>query len=185
MASVYEIVQGLAQAASHAYDGALTEDGELVKVGLRREEGHPIHDKRVIDGFNVRFSGNKMVLSYQSEVHLKEVHASGFENEIDQRLTDIVSFLKKECRKVTGSTVTLKEEGEVDMRVESASRIRSWVTATKTFVIESIDAESILLPSENALEPTWKAFLEQGGWNGGGGKRPENDDRKKDKGPKS
>ena len=185
MASVYEIVQGLAQAASHAYDGALNEDGELVKAGLQREEGHPIYDKRVIDGFNVRFSGNHMILSYQSEVKLKEVYASGFETEIEQRLADIVSFLKKECRKITGSSVTLKEVGEVDMRVESTSRVRSWVTAYKTFIIEGIDTEPIKAPSEEGIEPAWRTFIELGGWNGSGGKRPENDSRKKDKGPKS
>ena len=36
MATVYEIVQGLSQAAANAYDGALNEDGEALKVGLQR-----------------------------------------------------------------------------------------------------------------------------------------------------
>jgi hypothetical protein len=34
MATTYEIVQGLAQAAANAYDGALDDKGELLKVGL-------------------------------------------------------------------------------------------------------------------------------------------------------
>ena len=69
MATVYEIVQGLAQAAANAYDGALGEDYEPVKTGaLRREEGNALIDQRVMDGFNVRFYGNNMVLSYQSEI---------------------------------------------------------------------------------------------------------------------
>ena len=54
MATVYEIVQGLSQAAANAYDGALDESGEPLKAGLQREED-PILDKRVMDGFNVKF----------------------------------------------------------------------------------------------------------------------------------
>ena len=48
MATVYEIVQGLSQAAANAYDGALDEKGEMLEAGLQREEGDPILDKRVI-----------------------------------------------------------------------------------------------------------------------------------------
>ena len=176
MATVYEIVQGLTQAAANAYDGALNDDGEPLKAGLQREEGNPLLDKRVMDGFNVRFFGNKMILSYHSEVQLKEVYANGFESEVDQRMTDIVSFLKKESRKITGNSVKLKQEGEVDMRVENTSRVRSWVTATKTYIIENVDAETVPQGSKDRLDSGWKSFLEQGGWQG---KRPKNDTRKK------
>ena len=82
MATVYEIVQGLSQAAANAYDGAMTEDGDPIKAGLKREEGDPLIDKRVMDGFNVKFHGNMMRLSYMSEVTLKEVYANGFESDI-------------------------------------------------------------------------------------------------------
>ena len=95
MATVYEIVQGLSQAAANAYDGALDADGEPIKAGLQREEGDPILDKRVMDGFNVSFYGNMMCIKYQAEVQHKEVYANGFEQEVEQRITDIASFLKK------------------------------------------------------------------------------------------
>ena len=32
---------------------------------------------------------------------------------------------------------------------------------------------------DTTLEDNWKKFLDQGGWNGEGGKRPDNDSRKK------
>ena len=48
MATVYEIVQGLSQAAANAYDGALDENGEPLLAGLKREEGNPILDKRQV-----------------------------------------------------------------------------------------------------------------------------------------
>jgi len=180
MATVYEIVQGLSQAAANAYDGARTSDGELVKVGLQREEGDPILDKRVMDGFNVKFYGDMMCISYQSEVQLKEVYTKGFEGEIEQRVADIASFLKKEYRKVTGESVKLTAEGEIDVRVESTSRVRSWLTATKHFKIGGLEKEmSLNAGSKDLVEKGWKSFLELGGWKG---KRPKNDKRPKNSG---
>ncbi len=139
MADVYEIVQGLAQAAANAYDGALTEDGEALKAGLKREEGDPILDRRILDGFNVSFYGPMMCIQYHSEVQLKEVYASGFEAGVEQQIADIASFLKKEYRKITGNSVTLTKEGEAEMRVESTSRVRSWVTAKCHYKIGGMD----------------------------------------------
>ena len=177
MATVYEIVQGLAQAAANAYDGALGEDDQPLVAGLQREEGDPLLDKRVMDGFNVKFYGDMMCLSYQSEVMLKEVYANGFEGEIDQRLTDIKGWLVKEYKKITGKSVSLTEEGEVEMRVESTSRIRSWVTAKKHYKVGGLSKEMNLDNdgSTDTPAPSWKTFLEQGGW----GDRPKNDKRKK------
>ena len=102
MATTLEIIQGLAQAASRAYDGAhvadYNDDGRERSAGLRREEGDPLIDRRVIDGFKVRFSGPTMILSYQSEIKLKEVYAGGFESDIDRQLNEIKKFLQKEYK---------------------------------------------------------------------------------------
>ena len=48
-----------------------------------------------MDGFGVKFYGNMMCLSYMSEVQLKEVYASGFESDVEQRMADIVTFLSE------------------------------------------------------------------------------------------
>jgi len=186
MATVYEIVQGLSQAAANAYDGALDESGEPLKVGLQREEGRPLLDKRVMDGFNVRFYGNMMRISYMSEVQLKEVYAAGFESEVEQHVADVSSFLKKEYRRITGDSVSLTKEGEIDVRVENTSRVRSWVVAHQNYKIGGLNDEmQLAAESKDAVEASWKSFLDLGGWNGKGGKRPDNDGRKKDKGPQS
>jgi hypothetical protein len=178
MATVYEIVQGLSQAAANAYDGALTEDGEALKAGLKREEGDPILDRRVIDGFNVSFHGPLMCIQYHSEVQLKEVYAAGFESGIEQQIADIASFLKKEYRKITGNSVSLTKEGEADMRVESSSRVRSWVTAKCHYRIGGMDEVVVVGEgSEDRLEANWRSFLDQGGL----GKRAKNDKRPKPK----
>jgi len=177
MATIYDIVKGLSQAAANAYDGALGEDNQPAKPGiLRREEGDALIDQRVMDGFNVKFYGDMMCLTYQSEIQLKEVYANGFEGEIDQRLTDIAGWLKKEYKKLTGDSVTLTEEGEVDVHVENSSRVRTWVTAKKHYKVGGLSEEmNIEAPSRDRLERSWKTFLGQGGW----GKRPKNDTRTK------
>ena len=180
MATVYEIVQGLSQAAANAYDGALDENGEPLLAGLKREEGDPILDKRVMDGFNVGFYGNMMCLSYMSEVHLKEVYANGFESDIEKQISEIVKFLQKEYKKITGKSVSLTAEGEVDVRVENSSRVRSWVTAKMHYKVGGLAEDmQVAAPSEERLESNWRSFVEQGGWNGDGGTRPDNDTRPK------
>jgi len=177
MATVYEIIQGLSQAAANSYDGALGEDYEPAKPGiLRREEGDALIDQRVMDGFNVKFYGNRMCLSYQSEIQLKEVYARGFEEEIEQRLVDISGWLKKEYKKITGNTVSLTKEGEVDVRVENSSRVRSWVLAKLHFKVGELAEEMRLdAPSADGIDKKWQSFLDQGGL----GTRPKNDTRKK------
>ena len=180
MATVYEIVKGLSQAAANAYDGALDEKGEPIKAGLQREEGDPILDKRVLDGFNVKFSGNMMCLTYMSEVKLKEVHDNGFAQDVEQKITDIASFLKKEYRKITGESVTLTADGEVDMVVQSTSRVRNWVQATMHYKVGGLDEEMNNETGSKAPTEHWKDFMSQGGWTGDGGKRPQNDTRKKE-----
>ena len=177
MATIYEIIQGLAQAAANSYDGALGEDYEPDKPGiLRREEGDALIDQRVMDGFNVKFYGDMMCLSYQSEIQLKEVYASGFEGDTDQRLADIAGWIKKEYKKITGNSVTLTAEGEIDIRVENSSRVRSWVVAKKHYKIGGLSEQMNLeTGSKVPAERSWEKFLSQGGW----GKRPKNDTRKK------
>ena len=184
MATVYEIVQGLSQAAANAYDGALGEDYEPDKPGiLRREEGDALIDQRVMDGFNVKFYGDMMCLTYQSELQLKEVYANGFEGEIDQRITDIAGWLKKEYKKITGNSIALTEEGEVDVMVQNTSRVRTWVQAKKHYKVGGLAKDmNNGSGSEAPLESNWKKFVSQGGWDGKGGTRPTNDTRPKKSG---
>ena len=94
MANILDIVRGLSQAAANAYDGY---DNMDEKIGLNREEGHPVLDSRLIDGFRVRFAADNLIVTYHGEVLMKEVHPRAqFENEIERKFGDIVSFLKKQ-----------------------------------------------------------------------------------------
>jgi hypothetical protein len=162
MATVYEIVQAISQAAANAYDGAHDAEGKMVEIGLQREEGNPLIDKRVMDGFGVRFHGNIMRLSYQSEVQLKEVYANGFESDIEQRMADIITFLKKEARKLGAGSVSLTPEGEIDIRVENSSRVRSWVTACMDYKIGGMEEVAVVgEATEDRLAADWQNFLSQ------------------------
>ena len=71
MATTLEIVRGISQVLANSYDGALDDKGEPIKVGLRREEGHPILDSRVMDGFKVSFHGPQLCIYYHAELSLK------------------------------------------------------------------------------------------------------------------
>ena len=83
MADVLEIVRGISQVMANAYDGAVDENGEPIKIGLKREEDVAITDKRVMDGFKVKIHGNELHILYHSEVQLKEVHSNNFESELE------------------------------------------------------------------------------------------------------
>ena len=171
----YDVVKGIAQAAANAYDGALDENGEPIKIGLKREEGHPVLDSRTMDGFKVKVNGDKLILTYQSDTKLKEVYGGDYEGELEQTMTDIVSYLKKQYRKITGNGLSLKADGEVDALVQSTSRQRVFVTANKTYSIGSLEnAESNLPPSEDRLDQAFRSFLEAGGAGG----KAKNDTRK-------
>ena len=87
--------------------GVISEADCMKEISDSRYFNMPILDKRVNDGFGVKFYGNVMCLTYQSDVRLKEVYASGFESDIESQLAEIVKFLQKEYKKITKSNVTL------------------------------------------------------------------------------
>ena len=160
-----EIIQGLSQAAANAYDGVHDErfslDGQVRKVGLRREEGCPIMDKRVNDGFSVKFYGNKMVINYQSDIRLKEVYSANFEQEMQRMLNEVKKFLQKEYKAITGSSVTLTAHGEPKILVQSTSRVRSFVQAYQHYKISGVKEEPILDPAVENSRAVTRKFIEQ------------------------
>ena len=130
MATVYEIIQGINQAAANgAWDGAheesLQADAKARDAGLKRQDGHYINDRRVMDGFGVQFHGPILRVTYQSETRIKEVQDKGFEDEIIRRLQEIVKFLKKEYKAITGNSLTLTKEGDASILVQRISNYRT------------------------------------------------------------
>ena len=138
MATVYDVVKGISQAMSNTHDGAIDEKGEPVKIGLRREKPTSIYDRRLMDGFAVKLEGNMLRLNYQTETVLKEVHGTDFEGEIDQVIENCISFLKKEYKKVTGESLSLKAVGKPTVNVRYMNRIRVWAEAHKMYEIQGL-----------------------------------------------
>ena len=161
--NMLEIIQGLAQAAANAYDGAhdkrFSHDGEERRAGLRREEGCPIMDSRVIDGFKVKFHGDSICITYQSDIKLKEVYSGGIEQDMESTVNEIKNFLQKEYKKITEKSVSLKKEGEIDVLVQNTSRVRSFVQAIQYFKVAGIEADKILAPSEKKEDNVIKEWI--------------------------
>ncbi len=178
--NILEIVQGLAQAAANAYDGAHDEryvrDGEAKKVGLKREEGCPIMDERINDGFSIKFAGSALCITYQADIMLKEIYKGGFESEMERMINEIKKFLQKEYKAITGNSVSLTKDGDIKVLAQSVSRVRNFVQAYQHFKISGIKQDPDAVGSENrTIDAAFKSFLELDNKN----KRPQNDTRKK------
>jgi hypothetical protein len=159
-----DVIRGLMQAAADSYDGATDDKGDPIKIGLKREEGHPVLDTRVMDGFKCQIDGAKLIVKYQSDIALKDVYGGNLEKDLEKTFSDIVKHLKKQYKKITGKGLKLKAEGECDALVQSTSRVRVFVLATKIYAIGSLkDVKNRLDPSEESLDKNFKKFLAQKG----------------------
>jgi len=175
-----EIIQGLSQAAANAWDGGHMEnyslDGQVRKVGLKREDGIPLLDKRCNDGFKVKFYGDSMIINYQSDVMMRDLKDNGFENDIVHTINEVKNFLQKEYKAVTGKSVSLTAKGEPQILVQTTSRVRTFVQAYQHYKIGGLQMDQIGAPSESSVRDITKKFLEQYS-----DKRPQNDTRPKGK----
>ena len=181
MATTLEIIRGIAQAAANgAWDGAheesLQADGKARDAGLERQNGHYINDRRVMDGFKVVFHGPILRIKYQSEVLIKDVKNPGFEDEIIGHLQEIVKFLKKEYKAITGNTLTLQKEGDHQILVQRMSNYRTDCQAHCDYRIGGLgDVKDVSGDDDKErLEKAVKDWLALGPKN----KRPPNDTRK-------
>tara|TARA_R100001509_G_scaffold114907_1_gene70043 strand:- start:8390 stop:8881 length:492 start_codon:yes stop_codon:yes gene_type:complete len=156
MATMLEIANGISQVLASAYDGGQDSEGNPITIGLKREEGHPIHDSRVMDGFSACIKGDSLKIRYHTEVKLKEVHNSNFESDIDSMIEKVKNFLVKEYKKVTGKSLSLGKPSEVEVMVEYVSKIRTVVRACKYFKISGAsDAETDVSYSKDLVSENW------------------------------
>ena len=173
-----EIIQGLSQAAANAWDGSHLEnyslDSQVRNVGLNRENGVPLLDSRVIDGFKIKFYGDSMIINYQSDVMMRDLKDGGFENEISQTVNAVKKFLQKEYKLITGKTISLKAKGDIKINVQTLSRVRTFVQAYQHYTVGGLSMDQIGEPSKPSERDVTKKWLDQVS-----NKRPSNDTRKK------
>jgi hypothetical protein len=140
MSKELEILRGLSQAMGYAYDGATDENGERIKIGLKRDEKNPLMQSRDgdMDGFGIQMVGQKLYVKYHSEAPMKEVHRRGpdaYQGDVEERFANIAKFLKERYKKATGNALSLKADGEADILLQYMNRKRSWIQATKCYTI--------------------------------------------------
>ena len=161
MADIIEIIKGIQQAAANAFDGS-GRDG----TGLAREEPTPITDKRVMDGFGVRVQGDTLVVNYHCENMLNRIRPHEIQNDVDQYLADIVSYLKKEYKIITGETLSLSPlDKEASVHSEYINRQRVATKGVQGWKIGGVSEFSKGLEQDREkpdLEDTFKDFLKQG-----------------------
>jgi len=136
MANILDVVQTIQNIVGQkGYDGALDEEGNPVKIGLKREVDNVVTDSRLVDGFKVRFQGDSMILSYSSECTIKSVQQPNFEEMVEQQIAQIVSFIQKEYRGAAGGNLRLTKEGETDILVQKMSNFRTWYQTSSIYKI--------------------------------------------------
>jgi len=169
MSNIADIVKGINQAAANAHDGATDTEGEPLDIGLERNKPTPITDRRVMDGFGVKFIGNVMRLNYTRELPTSDVTTNKLKSDIEASIEEIARFLKKEYKNITGEALRLKKNGSLQMgNVQSTSRIRSWVQAHCDYELQGVEGADA--KDKNDLDSAIKSFLALGK----DAKKPEN-----------
>ena len=179
MSTVEEVAKGLSQVMADKYDGAMDDEGNPLETGLKRGTfDAKLTDKRVNDGFGLSLNGNILVLNYEGEVSMKELKDKNFEGDVEQTLADVLKFVKKHYKRVTGETLKCKPVGEVSMSVQSTSRVHTWVEAQMRYEVQGMDGVDMKNPSgEELCDQSIKVWLSLGKKS----KKAQNDTRKKEK----
>jgi len=153
--NILDVIRGIHQAAFNGSDfySGIVEDEDKDKVGLKREEGNPILDSRIIDGFSVSIAGDILKVRYHGEIDIKDVQEKKFENNLEDMIEQIVKFLKKEYKNLTGKTLSLSPTKDpMNAIVQSTSKVRTWVLASKMYKISNVD----LGPDEDEMEKKFR-----------------------------
>lgn len=183
MASSFDVCRGISQVLAKKHDGGL-EEGDK-EIGLKREEDPPeyiadITDRKVMDGFGVKMLGNMLTIKYHGEMTLKEVQDKNFETEMNQMMTNISNFIKREYKKVTGNALSLQKRGDMAADVQTMNRKRTWVQAEQTYRVGGMDqTEEVGLGSEDKVDEAIKKFLAIGKESYPNAKKAKNVTRKK------
>jgi hypothetical protein len=185
--TVEDLVKGIKQAAANAYDGARDKDGKPLKTGLDRDnEIVDSRTMRTIDGFTVKIYDPKtLCVTYHLQMmarHKLAALENKLEEEIEDRIQEIVSFLKKEFKNITGSTLNLKMKGKIQYEIEAVSMVRTNLKGFCNYEIvggEDLKTEEPLLKD---LDKQVEKMLATGKDSFPGTKKPENDTRKKQSG---
>jgi hypothetical protein len=169
--NMIEIVNSITKAIYNKHHGS------GVDYGLRRDKEE---SEVILDGFGIKFVGNKLIITYNSEEKFENSHDPKFESKIDDTIEDIASAIKREYKKNGGKgSLSLTKPSEVVVNVETVNRRTIKVTAYKVYEIgnlkdvEGLSDEPVELSkeaekaqkefdksqSDKKLEESYKKFL--------------------------
>ena len=142
MAKIYD----LAVAISNIM-GQKGYDGSGAEIGLKREQGDPIIDSRVMDGFSARINGSQLIINYHSmmtaaDFHSKKDPALALKQNLKDTFDNIEKFLKTEVGKLNVGKLRLKQIGEDDALIQYLNRNRYNCVAKRVYDILGVDAEA-------------------------------------------
>ena len=142
MAKIYDIALAISNVMGQkGYDGA------GAQIGLKREEGDPILDSRIMDGFSARVSGNQLHINYHSmmtaaDFHSKKDPAMALKQNLKDTFDNIEKFLKTEVGKLNVGKLRLKQVGEDDALIQYLNRNRYNCVAKRVYEILGVDGEA-------------------------------------------
>ncbi|MCK9596377.1 hypothetical protein M0R19_04295 [Candidatus Pacearchaeota archaeon] len=155
---VLEVIQAINQVA---YENGFKGSGTL-----KNGEEVPVIDEDVYIPWSVKMSGNKLCILIHEEVAMKEAHETGFENNIKRKFSQVIKHLKRQFKDITKKELNLKEEGDMDIKVQLVSMVRAWYQAKRTYIISNIKEYTDNLtdtPKDfKERQKKFKDFLSQG-----------------------
>ena len=162
MASIYDLAMAISNVMGQkGYDGA------GAQIGLKREEGDPILDSRVMDGFSARVHGNQLIINYHSMMSPKDFHrkkdpAMALKQDLKDMFDNIEKFLKTEVAKLKVGSLRLSQVGEDDAIIQYLNRGRYNCIAKRVYNILGTDAEGVASEEQRRhKEDIIKSFVKE------------------------
>lgn len=132
-----QIFQALNQAALNATDFTNPKHTGV----LHSEKGKKWLEFTINDGFKIKFLDNMAMILYQVQVNNELTHNRiQFDADCEYQLKQIVSYLQKEYKKITGKSISLTLQGDISVTQEQISMIRKVVTASGRYKISGVES---------------------------------------------
>lgn len=132
MKDILEVVTALKQAAANA---------QWTKTdALEREKSTGPRKFKINDSFKIQIQDNKMTLNYTIENKNALMPNFRFEVNPENKHKEILDFLKKEYKKITGKTVSFGSESNMVCTITPISNVTQINRYSKVYEIKGIES---------------------------------------------
>ena len=137
MAEILEIVNGISQALSNKTNFE----------ALEKNQKGSMYERSKNDSFNIKFTDNKMTLTYETEMPLQGVHDKNFETDIESRISKLITEIGQNYKTIKKQNLKTKPVGDLNIRVETPNRMRARVFAVQMYEIAKADSQDAMQKS--------------------------------------